>query len=150
MTTDRRTFLGGVAASAVVAVAGCAQDDDDDIRPPQEDDGASDGNDPVETRETAVVREVDALKPEQVDWEDRENEQGNLTLVVTLNNIHPSPVRGTMKATFATTDGEEVYTEEFTLSEDGQEVTMDVPVSYDRYTSNMSLPDFSFENVTEQ
>ena len=48
--------------------------------------------------------------------------------------------------------GGEVYNdiEEFTLSEDGQEVTMDVPVSYDRYTSNMSLPDFSFENVTER
>lgn len=148
MDTDRRSFLAGAASVAVVGVVGCSGGGEEEPRPPREDDGNGGNGDPA--RETAVYREVDALRPKVDSWEARENEAGNLTLSLVLNNINPDPVEGTMNATFATTEGQKSYTRSFTLAEDGEEVTMDVPVAFEEYNSNMSLPDFTFENVTER
>jgi hypothetical protein len=149
MPTDRRTFLVGTAAAAA-ALAGCSGDGNSGPRPPREDPSGN-GEDTDPNGDAGGDTPAYIYTPNVAEWRAQENADGNLTLEVDLQSIHPEPTEGTMRIYFETTDGEETYTRPVEVDSEGTTTTtVDLPVRYDEYTINMSLPAFSFRNVTER
>lgn len=147
MPHSRRALLAGLAAVAG-GLAGCSDSSGDDPpRVPRP--GGQSTSDDVPDQSITPFHHV--FTPVLDEWEEREDEDGNLVLVVDVRNVDPDAVTGNVKATFQTMDGEtRSYTESFTLGpEDPGTVEMTLPVSYEEYSTNMSLPQFTFENVTE-
>lgn len=156
MPVDRRWFLGGVVTVGA-ALAGCNSGGDEQRVP----DGPG-GSTPAETTDEGpgqeTFTEVDGVLVPGVnenmieEWSESKGEDGNLTLSLELRNIDPAPIEGTLKATFATRSGEsKQFSRDFTLpAEDTGTVTMSIPVSYEEYNANMSQPDFTITNLTEQ
>lgn len=153
MPIGRRSLLAGVAAAGA-ALAGCNSGNDRNApRPPGSSKTSDDGNGPPGT-----FTETDGVlvpgEPENMiqNWSEGKGENGNLTLSVELKSIDPDAIQGRLRANFQTRSGEsKQFVRNFSMAGKATEtVTMEIPVSYEEYNKNMSLPGFTVTNLTEQ
>jgi hypothetical protein len=148
MPLDRRTLLAGLAATGA-ALAGCSGDDGPDRRAPVPGGADTDTPDPQESAtstddERTPVHYV--FTPNIKGWREEEGEDGNLVLVVEMQNVDVEPVEGNLVANFEFDYNETVrHNSSFALpGNETATVRASYPIEYDRFRNltglNLNVP----------
>ncbi|MUV89144.1 hypothetical protein GJ629_03875 [Halapricum sp. CBA1109] len=149
MQLDRRAFLTGVAGVAGAGLAGCSDGrSGENVPEPGTRDGDGPGSQDLGGGRHAVLRPSDGMVE---DWRVREGD-GETTFEVDLRNIDPANIEGMLRANVThREDGQRQYETNFTMTgESTSTVELTIPVSYEEYTTNMSQPAFSVEDLEER
>lgn len=150
MPVDRRTFLAGVA-TASAALAGCSSDGGDDgpdrrAPVPGGANTPTPGSDPGRPTDDGGTPFHYVFTPNIKSWREEEDEDGNLVLVVEMQNVDVEPVEGNLVADFEFDYNETVrYNSTFALpGNETRTIRASYPIEYRRFRNltglNLKVP----------